>query len=160
MVAMATITPERIAAGRRRRSRVTVLVGPGVRADRLAAALLGLWGQASPASVHVVAIDGTRPLWSAWAEWDLCLIGGVWDLYEESWLTQQNDRSRRLADLEAGLDAVVPSATFETFVGPLRDALLQAPTRWPGSTVVVAGRWRRLPRRLRSWPGEIELLTL
>lgn len=160
MIAMATITPERIAAGRRRRSRATLLVGPGVRGDRLASALAGWWGPFRPASVHVVAIDGSRPLWSTWAEWDLCLVGGVWDLYEESWLSQQRGRADRLTCLEADLAAVVPSATFETFVGPLRDALLQAPARWPGSTLVVAGRWRRLPRRLRPWPGEIELLTL
>lgn len=160
MVAMATINPERIAARRRRRSRATILVGSRVTGDRLADALAGLWGPASPASVHVVAIDGSRPLWSTWAEWDLCLVGGVWDLYEESWQSQQRDRSRRLADLEASLAPVAPSATFETFVGSLRDALLQAPTRWPGSHLVVAGRWRRLPWRLRPWPGEIELLTL
>ena len=160
MVAKATITPERIAAGRRRRSRVTLLVGAGVRADHLADALATLWDGAAPVSVHVAAIDGVRPLWSAWAEWDLCLVGGVWDLYEESWQSQQRARADRLADLEVGLAPVAPSATFETFTGPLRAALLQAPARWPGSTLVVAGHWRRLPLRLRPWPGEIELLLL
>ncbi len=105
-------------------------------------------------------MDGSRPLFSSWAEWDLCLVGGVWDLYEESWLSQQRSRAERLAHLEAGLAGVVPSATFESFLGLLREALAQAPVRWPGSTLVVAGRWRRLPRRLRPWPGEIELLTL
>ncbi len=160
MVAMATITPERIAAGRRRRRRATLLVGPGVRADRLVDALAGLWGLNPPVSLHVVVIDTARPLWSTWAEWDLCLVGGVWDLYEESWLSEQRGRADRRAELETALAAVVPSATFESFVGPLRAALLQAPARWPGSTVVVAGRWRRLPRRLGRWPVEIELLSL
>ncbi|MEZ5412501.1 MAG: hypothetical protein R2761_30985 [Acidimicrobiales bacterium] len=160
MVAMATITPERIAAGRHRRRRATVIVGPKVPGDRLADALAGRWGPGSPASVHVVAIDGSRPLWSTWAEWDLCLVGGVWDLYEDSWRCQQRTRLERLADLERGLNPVAPSATFETFVGPLRAALLQAPARWPGSSLVIAGPWRRLPWRRRPWPGEIELLSL
>ena len=140
MAATATIAPRRV-AGPQVRGRLTVLVAPGVDPCRLAQALAGRWGPLRPASVHVVAVDSSVPLWSAWADAELCLFGGVWDLYEECWQGQDLSRARRLADLAAALADLGVAATYETFVGALANAVRQAPGRWPGP-IVVARRHR------------------
>lgn len=154
MVVTAPIAPQR-ASHRPGRGRLTVLVGPGVDPRRLARALVDRWTTLPPASLHVVAVDSAVPLWAIWAEGEPCLVGSVWDLYEECHRGEERCRAERLAAIVTAVDELGVAATYETFVGPLRTALRQAPARWPGP-VVVAG----LRPLLRRRPDGVDQLAL